>query len=59
MLHEPIFSIFMAAVAVAITLIVWNLLATVGPQIARDSVGGMGRQLRPVTADASRLKRHG
>lgn len=48
MLHEPIFSIFMAAVAVAITLIVWNLLANVGPQIARDSVPGARRQLQPI-----------
>ena len=48
MLHEPIFSIFMAAVAVAVTLIVWNLLAHVGPHIARGSVPGAERQLHPI-----------
>jgi hypothetical protein len=52
MLHEPIFSIFMAAVAVAITLIVWNFIANVGPQnvtdSATDSVTGMGRKLQAI-----------
>jgi hypothetical protein len=50
MFHEPIFSIFMAAVAVAITLIVWNLLANVGPQTARDSVPGMRDRLQPISS---------
>ncbi len=48
MFHEPIFSIFMVGVAVSITLIVWNLLADVGPQMGRDGMTDMGRRLQPV-----------
>jgi hypothetical protein len=32
MFHEPVFSIFMAACSVAISLLVWNLISGAGPR---------------------------
>ena len=41
MFHEPVFSIFMASVALAISLLVWNVLSSAGPpevQVSMDPV---------------------
>ena len=38
MFHEPVFSIFMATFAVAVSLLVWNLISNAGPQEAQALV---------------------
>ena len=37
MLHEPVFSIFMVSLAVAISLLVWNALSSAGPRAAQGA----------------------